>query len=77
MGFGAGMRFLHPAHPAPCPPLSTTLCPSPRKPGLMLGMVTSFLPQGPSSEHKGGFVPLPHAGAGCGPARGLGVLPGG
>lgn len=43
----------------------------------MLGTVTSSLPRGPSSEHKGGFVPLPHARAGCDPARGLGVLPGG
>lgn len=56
VGFGGCSACVPLCAPSPARPR----CPSPRKPGLIPGLVTSSLPGGWSGGNKAGFVPLPH-----------------
>lgn len=58
--FGWVLGVALPVSPCVPPSPARPRCPSPRKPGLILGPVTSSLAGGWSGGNKAGLVPLPH-----------------
>lgn len=57
--FGWGFGVALAVSPSVPPSLARPRCPSPRKPGLIVGSVTSSRAGGWSGGNKAGFVPLP------------------